>query len=116
VAQSSASVYDSSVEEIWMAFAAGATLVVADDHTVRLGPDLVPWLRRERVTVMAPTPTLLRATGCQRPDLELPELRLIYTGGEAIPQDLAGRHEVRNTAGRSGLHRPSGGGTARMGG
>jgi non-ribosomal peptide synthetase-like protein len=91
VAQTSSPAYDSSVEEIWLAFAAGATLVVADDRTVRLGPDLVPWLRRERVTAMSPTPTLLRSTGCQRPDLELPELALVYTGGEAIPQDLADR-------------------------
>ncbi len=91
VAQTSSSVYDSSVEEIWLAFSAGATLVVADDHTVRLGPDLVPWLRRERITSISATPTLLRSTGCQRPDAELPDLRLVFVGGEAVPQDLADR-------------------------
>jgi non-ribosomal peptide synthetase-like protein len=91
VAQNSSAVYDSSVEETWLAFAAGATLVVADDHTLRLGPDLVPWLRREKITVLSPTPTLLRSTGCARPDLELPDLRLVYVGGEAVPQDLADR-------------------------
>jgi hypothetical protein len=36
--------YDSSLEESWLAFAVGATLVPLDDETVRLGPDLVPWL------------------------------------------------------------------------
>jgi len=91
VAQNSSAVYDSSAEEIWLAFAAGATLVVADEHTLRLGPDLVPWLRRERITVLSPTPTLLRSMGCARPDLELPDLRLVYVGGEAVPQDLADR-------------------------
>ena len=91
VAQTYSTVYDSSVEEIWLAFAAGATLVLADDHAVRLGPDLGPWLKRERVTVLCPTPTLLRSTGCERPDVELPDLALVYTGGEAIPQDLAVR-------------------------
>jgi len=91
VAQTSSSVYDSSLEEIWLAFAAGATLVVADDDAVRLGPDLVPWLRRERITSISPTPTLLRSTGCQRPDVELPDLQLVLVGGEAIPQDLADR-------------------------
>ena len=91
VSQNSSAVYDSSVEEIWMAFAAGATLVVVDDAAARLGPDLVPWLRHERITAFSPTPTLLRSTGCQRPDVELPEMALIYTGGEAIPQDLADR-------------------------
>ena len=91
VSQNSSAVYDSSVEEIWLAFAAGATLVVMDDDTARLGPDLVRWLRRERITVLSPTPTLLRAMGCERPEVELPELALIYTGGEAVPQDLADR-------------------------
>jgi non-ribosomal peptide synthetase-like protein len=91
VAQNSSAVYDSSVEEIWMAFAAGATLVVVDDETARLGPDLVPWLRRERITALSPTPTMLRAMGCEHPESALPELALVYTGGEAIPQDLADR-------------------------
>jgi non-ribosomal peptide synthetase-like protein len=91
VAQTSSSVYDSSLEEIWLAFAAGATLVVADDDTVRLGPDLVEWLRRERITSVSATPTLLRSTGCHHPDRELPDLRLVLVGGEAVPQDLADR-------------------------
>jgi non-ribosomal peptide synthetase-like protein len=91
VAQNSSAAYDSSVEEIWLAFSAGATLVVVDDETARLGPDLVPWLRRERIAVFCPPPTLLRAMGCDRPEVELPELSFIYTGGEPLPQDLADR-------------------------
>src|SRR5262249_2655818 len=75
----------------WFALAAGATLVVMDDTTTRLGPDLVPWLRRERITLFCPPPTLLRATGCDHPDLELPELRRIHVGGEALPTDVAER-------------------------
>jgi non-ribosomal peptide synthetase-like protein len=91
VAQGSSTAYDSSVEEIWLALAAGATLVVMDDDTARLGPDLVGWLRDERVTVLCPPPTLLRATGCADPRSELPELRLLYVGGEALPDDVAER-------------------------
>ena len=89
VGQGSSTAYDSSIEEIWLAFAAGATLVVMDDQTSRLGPDLVPWLGRERVTVFCPPPTLLRTTGCENPEAELPDLRLLYVGGEALPEDLA---------------------------
>ena len=74
VSQNSSSSYDSSVEEIWLAFASGATLVMMDEETARLGPDLVGWLRRERITVFCPPPTLLRAIGCENPQAELPEL------------------------------------------
>ena len=91
VAQNSSVAYDSSVEEIWFALAAGATLVPMDDATVRLGPDLVDWLRHERITVFCPPPTLLRATGCTDPARELPGLRLIFVGGEALPPELADR-------------------------
>lgn len=91
VAQGSSAAYDSSVEEIWMALASGATVVVLDDDTTRLGPDLVPWLRDERITVLCPPPTLLRATGCTDPQRELPDLRLLYVGGEALPEDITNR-------------------------
>jgi non-ribosomal peptide synthetase-like protein len=91
VAQGSSPAYDSSIEEIWMALATGATVVSMDDETARLGPDLVPWLRNERITVLCPPPTLLRATGCADPRTELLHLRLLYVGGEALPDDVAER-------------------------
>ncbi len=90
-AQSASPAYDSSVEETWFALSTGATLVVMDDHTTRLGPDLIAWLQRERVTVFAPSPSLLRATGCGHPEKELPDLRLIHVGGEMLPPDVAER-------------------------
>lgn len=91
VGQSSSSAYDSSVEEIWLAWASGATLVILDDATVRLGPDLTGWLRKERITVLCPPGTLLRTTACEDPAKELPDLRLLYVGGEALPRDVADR-------------------------
>lgn len=89
VGQSSSPAYDSSLEETWLALAAGATVVVMDDDTARLGPDLIPWLRRERITAFCPPPTLLRATGCEDPGSALPDLKLLYVGGEALPRDVA---------------------------
>ena len=89
MSQNSSPAYDSSVEEIWLAFAAGAALVVMDDVTVRSGPDLPAWLRRERVTILCPPPTLLRTMAVRSPRTELPELRMCYVGGEPLPQDLA---------------------------
>jgi non-ribosomal peptide synthetase-like protein len=91
VGQGSSAAYDSSIEEIWLAFASGATLVVIDDTAGRMGPDLVDWLRRERITVFCPPPTLLRTTGCMDPKNELPDLRLLYVGGEALTEDLVER-------------------------
>ena len=91
VGQGSSAAYDSSIEEIWLAFAVGATLVVIDDHTGRMGPDLVGWLRHEKISVFCPPPTLLRTTGCLEPERELPDLRLLYVGGEALTDDLVDR-------------------------
>ena len=89
IAQGSSASYDSSVEEMWMAWAVGATVVVMDDETARLGPDLLQWLVRERITVLCPPPTLLRTLGCDDPERALPAIRLLYVGGEALAPDLA---------------------------
>ena len=91
VAQSSSCAYDSSLEEVWLAFGSGATLVLMDDDTVRLGPDLVSWLQQERITVFCPPPTLLRMTVCADPARDLPHMRLLYVGGEELPADVAER-------------------------
>ncbi len=91
VAQLSSPAYDSSIEETWLAFAVGATLVPMDDETVRLGPDLAPWLRRQAINVLCPPPTLLRAMGEVDPRAEVPDLRLLYVGGEALTPDVASR-------------------------
>jgi non-ribosomal peptide synthetase-like protein len=89
VAQGSSAAYDSSIEETWLALASGATLVVVDDPTIRLGPDLLPWLRQESITVLCPPPTLLRTLGSRDPARDLPALRLLYVGGEPLPPDIA---------------------------
>src|SRR4029077_4928536 len=73
VGQNSSVAYDSSVEEIWLAFSCGATLVLMDDDVVRLGPDLVPWLRAEGINVFCPPPTLLRMCVCDDPERDLPD-------------------------------------------
>ncbi len=91
VAQTSSAAYDSSVEEVWMAWGSGATLVIVDDERVRSGPDLVPFLREEGITVWCPAPTLLRMTGSEDPASDLPALRLVYVGGEELTPDVAER-------------------------
>ncbi|MFZ4782883.1 MAG: amino acid adenylation domain-containing protein [Armatimonadaceae bacterium] len=87
-AQGSSLSYDSSLEEIWLAWAVGGTVVVMSDEIARLGPDLVTWLQTERISVLCPPPTLLRTMGCDNPAEALPDLRIIYVGGEALPIDV----------------------------
>ena len=89
LAQGSSAAYDSSVEETWMALASGATLVLMDNDSVRLGPHLVGWLHTERITILSPAPTLLRSMGLLGADNALPALRLVYAGGEDLPRDVA---------------------------
>ena len=90
VAQTSSAAYDSSVEEVWLAWGAGATVVVVDDERVRSGPDLLPWLRAEEITVWCPAPTLLRMACSDDPRHDLPGVRLLYVGGEELTPLHAG--------------------------
>ncbi len=88
VGQGSSHAYDSSIEEMWMAWSAGAAVVVMDDATVRAGPELTAWLDRERLTVLCPPPTLLRSMGLRDAAERLPRLSLLYVGGEALTPDV----------------------------
>jgi non-ribosomal peptide synthetase-like protein len=76
--------FDAAVEEIWLAFAAGATLVVGSKE--RMLDGLAAYLTEQRVSVFSTVPTLL-ATVHQ----PLPSLRLLIVGGEACPQPLVQR-------------------------
>ena len=75
--------FDFSVEEIWVPWAAGATLVPKPAGASLLGPDLHEFLLRRRVTAMACVPTLLSTI-----EEELPDLRFLLVSGEACPHDL----------------------------
>jgi amino acid adenylation domain-containing protein len=91
-----------AVEEIWVAWAAGATLVPGPAGASRRGRDLHAFLSAERVTALWATPTLLTTL-----EADLPDLRLLLVSGEACPQSLIARWHRR---GRRFLnaYRPSG--------
>lgn len=78
--------FDASVEEVWLAFFAGAALVVGTAEWVRSGPELGARLTWAGVTVFSTAPTLLSML-----DDDLPTVRLLILGGEACPQELAAR-------------------------
>ena len=81
--------FDLSVEEIWLAFGAGATLVAATPEMARAGPDLSRHLADCGVTVLSCVPTLLSMLNPALADL--PALRLLILGGETCSRQLVER-------------------------
>ncbi|MDO5499878.1 MAG: amino acid adenylation domain-containing protein, partial [Propionibacteriaceae bacterium] len=75
--------FDGSVEEIWMAFSNGATLVVGDRTAPSFGNDLAKYLSDLEVTYFSTVPTML-ATMTD----EIPSLRQVVVSGEACPPQL----------------------------
>lgn len=78
--------FDASLEEIWLAFAAGATLVVGTPDMLCAGPALAQLLERVGVTVLSCVPTLLAMM-----DADVATLRLLILGGEVCPPELVKR-------------------------
>lgn len=78
--------FDASVEEVWAAFFAGATLVAAPDAVVKAAGDLGAFLAARQVTVLSTVPTLLTLM-----DGDVPSVRLLIVGGEACPAHLVER-------------------------
>ena len=78
--------FDASVEEIWLAFYAGAMLVVGDDEMVHAGAALSRMLTDAGVTVLSCVPTLLSMM-----DEDVTSVRLLILGGEQCPPDLVKR-------------------------
>ncbi|RIK12463.1 MAG: hypothetical protein DCC47_07000 [Acidobacteria bacterium] len=78
--------FDSSIEELLVTFAAGATLVVVPPQAYG-GAELAEVLHAGRVTHLDATPAVLATLD---PD-EHPEIGTVVVGGDACPPDLADR-------------------------
>ncbi|MGA2590501.1 MAG: Pls/PosA family non-ribosomal peptide synthetase [Bryobacteraceae bacterium] len=78
--------FDLSIEEIWLAFCAGATLVAATPELAHAGPDLARRLAECGVTVLSCVPTLLSML-----EEDVPTLRLLILGGETCSNQLVAR-------------------------
>ena len=80
--------FDVAISEIVAALTVGATLCIVDEH-LRTAPDqLAQFLRNARITFAQLPPAVL----APMPDQQLPDLRLLLTGGEAFspPWSTAG--------------------------
>ena len=78
--------FDGSVEEIWMAFSNGATLVVGSKDTPRFGNDLSQYLAFAGVTYFSTVPTMLSTMTD-----DIPPLRQLIVSGEVCPPELVTR-------------------------
>lgn len=78
--------FDGSVEEIWMAFSNGATLVCGEATTPRFGADLAAFLDEKRITFLSTVPTLLSTL-----PRDIASLRQLVVSGEACHIDLVNR-------------------------
>ncbi|WP_051385435.1 Pls/PosA family non-ribosomal peptide synthetase [Actinokineospora inagensis] len=78
--------FDFSVEETWVPWAVGATLVPRQAGGALVGHELGEFLRERDITALCCVPTLLATL----PD-DLPGLRFLLVSGEACPQDLVAR-------------------------
>ena len=78
--------FDASVEELWLAWAAGATLVAATPDMAHVAMELPRILTELKVTVLSCVPTLLAMM-----EGDLPTIRLLIVGGEACSADLVTR-------------------------
>ena len=87
VCQAASLSFDLSVEEIWLAFHVGATLVPAGHGITRAGPDFSRFLNDNHITVLSCVPTLLFTIE----EKEVSDLRLIILGGETCPEWIVAR-------------------------
>lgn len=91
--------FDASVTEILVALLSGATLCLADQEDLMPGPDLHRTLADRRITAVKAPPAVLAATSCE----DLPDLRLVVSGGGACRSDVLERwavgREFRNAFG-----------------
>jgi len=89
--------FDSSLSEIVMALANGATLHLASASTLIPGPQLIQLLRDRRIGNITIPPSALAALSYE----PLPDLNVIIAAGEPCPAELAarwapGRHFFNN--------------------
>ncbi|MGF6887852.1 amino acid adenylation domain-containing protein [Nocardia sp. GAS34] len=78
--------FDVSVLELLLAFASGATLVVAPPGVVG-GADLADLIRRERISHLLITPAALESVDAT----DLPDLRVVVVAGDRFGPELANR-------------------------
>ena len=84
--QSFSVAFDASVEEIWLAFSLGATLVVPTEDISRSPADAAEFINANNITYFSTIPTFLSLI-----EQDLPTVRTLVLGGEACTPELVAR-------------------------
>jgi len=79
--------FDASIFEMVMAPICGGVLHLARPEDLMPGPPLVALLKKRRISVLTMPPSALAAV----PPVELPDLRVVISAGEACPAELVAR-------------------------
>ncbi|MET7289751.1 amino acid adenylation domain-containing protein [Streptomyces sp. NPDC005573] len=79
--------FDATIGEIFGPLANGGTVVLPPPDADLIGPGLARLLEQQRITTAFLPPSVLAVL----PDTELPDLRTLVVGGEAVPTDVAER-------------------------
>jgi non-ribosomal peptide synthetase component F len=85
--QSTPFTFDLFVMELGASLLHGGCLVIAKRERMAPGADMAELLRSERIDALVTVPTMLAAT----PETDLPALRTVFVGGEALPRSVARR-------------------------
>jgi len=78
--------FDASVEEIWLPFSVGATIVTGTFEIMRSGDQFAGIIHRLGITFLSCTPTLLSMV-----KEDIPSLKILIFGGEVCTKDIANR-------------------------
>lgn len=81
--------FDGSVEEMWLAFSNGASLVVGPQETGALGNEVAACIKKHRATFYSTVPTALSMI-----TEELETVRVLIVSGEACPPEQVARWAV----------------------
>lgn len=84
--------YDGGIVSLFWPLTRGAETVLLPLSTLGNTTDLASLLARERISVFDAIPAVLGQLYEGWPDVGLPNLRLVVTGGDICPPDLAARH------------------------
>lgn len=91
--------FDAALGVAWTALTQGATLIMPDDEVLKDPSRLMDLIVREQVSVLPAPPSLLDVI-VSHPEFPAyaPQLKYVWTGGEAMPPEMPARIRALTTA------------------